>query len=83
MATSAQDRNSALASQPQLSDAILKHINAYALVAGAAGVSIAALVQPSAAEIVYTPANYNIPANTNHIYLDLNHDGVPDFGFFF
>jgi hypothetical protein len=65
----------------KLSESFLSHVNAYALAAGAAGVSMIALAQPSEAEIIFTPANGNIP-NNNHISIDLNHDGTPDFRFF-
>jgi hypothetical protein len=68
-------------SKKQLSESFLSHVNAYALAAGAAGVSIMALAQPSEAEIVFTPANGSIPHN-KYISLDLNHDGTPDFRFF-
>jgi hypothetical protein len=53
-------------------------INTYALAAGAAGVSLLALAQPSEAEIVYTPANQTIGHNGS-LKLDLNHDGITDF----
>jgi len=66
----------------ELSESFLSHLNAYALAAGAAGVSMMALAQPAEAEIVYTAANTSIPFNTN-VSIDLNHDGNPDFGFFF
>ena len=68
-------------SKQQLSESFMSHVNAYALAAGAAGVTIVALAQPSEAEIVFTPANGNIPINKN-ISIDLNHDGTPDFRFF-
>jgi hypothetical protein len=53
----------------------------YALAASATGVSLLALVQPSAAKIVYTPANVVIK-DFSHYQLDVNHDGIPDFSFF-
>jgi hypothetical protein len=65
----------------QLSESFLSHVNAYALAAGAAGVSLIALAQPSEAEIVFTPANGNIPIG-KYISIDVNHDGTPDFRFF-
>jgi hypothetical protein len=73
--SSKQPRN-----RQQLSESLLTHVNAYALAAGAAGVSIMALAQPADAEIIVTQANGNIPIN-KYVSIDLNHDGVPDFRF--
>ncbi|MFZ0774083.1 MAG: hypothetical protein WCA49_22595 [Candidatus Sulfotelmatobacter sp.] len=66
----------------QLSESFMSNVNAYALAAGAAGVSIMALAQPAEAEIVYTPANATIPINRG-VTIDLTHDGTADFRFFF
>jgi hypothetical protein len=66
----------------RLSESFMSKVNAYALAAGAAGVAVVALAQPSEAEIIYTPANETIPRN-RHLSLDMNHDGTPDVGFFF
>jgi hypothetical protein len=52
----------------------------YALVAGAAAVSLVSLTQPAHAKIVYAPAHHKLPLNKN-IFLDLNHDGINDFRF--
>jgi hypothetical protein len=52
-------------------------LNAYALTAGAAGVSLLALAEPSAGEIIYTRTHHVI-ANGGSYSLDLNHDGVND-----
>jgi hypothetical protein len=49
----------------------------YAAAASAAGVGMMALVQPSQAEIVYTPA-HQIVAKGKYFNLDFNHDGVTD-----
>src|SRR5579863_5545031 len=68
-------------SKQQLSESLLAHINAYALAAGAAGVTIVAMTQPADAEIIVTQAHGNIPIN-KLVTIDLNHDGVPDFWFF-
>jgi hypothetical protein len=54
------------------------HLHAYALAAGAAGVSLLALVQPSEAEIVYTPVD-EIIGRQGTYKLDLNNDGIDDF----
>jgi hypothetical protein len=62
----------------KVSESLQRQINAYALAAGAAGVGMLALVQPSEAKIVYTKTHQVI--GTNGVYLlDLNHDGVIDF----
>jgi hypothetical protein len=66
-------------SQPT-SDSLKSRMNAYALAAGAAGVSVLALAQPAAAEIVFTPSDAILPLN-QYISIDLNHDGTPDVRF--
>ena len=66
----------------QLSESLIRRVNAYALATGAAGVSLMALAQPAEAEIVYTPANATIPFDRG-LTIDLNHDGRDDFRFFF
>jgi hypothetical protein len=53
-------------------------LNPYALGASVAGVGLLALAQSAEAKIVYTPANITL---SSRLALDLNHDGVPDFGF--
>jgi hypothetical protein len=50
----------------------------YAAAASAAGVGIMALAQPSAAEVVYTPAHLTVPRG-GALALDLNNDGITDF----
>jgi hypothetical protein len=63
-----------------LSEAVHQQLNAYALAASAAGVSLLALNQPSAAKIVYTPTHQVI--GKNHSYpLALNHK-TADFNIF-
>ena len=59
-----------------LPDSIHQQLNMYAVAAGAAGVGMLALAQPSAAKIVYTPANVQIGGNVGKLNLDLNHDGI-------
>jgi len=61
-----------------LSDSINGHLNRYALAAGAAGVGVLALAQPSQARIVYSPAHVNFSQHPP-VTLDLNHDGIGDF----
>jgi hypothetical protein len=59
-----------------LPESIHQHLNMYAIAAGAAGVSVLALAQPSEAKIVYTPADVVI--QHEHYAIDLNHDGISD-----
>ena len=55
-----------------------RKLSRYAVAAGAAGVQVLALAQPSEAEVVYTSAHVVI--GRNQIYsIDLNHDGDKDF----
>ena len=62
----------------RLSASLDQRLNFYALAAGAAGVSLLALAQPSEAKIIYTKTHQVI--GTNGIYpIDLNHDGTIDF----
>lgn len=61
-----------------LSEALHKRLNAYALAAGAAGASVLAAAAPARAQIVYTPAHINIAPGSSY-GLDLNHDGSLDF----
>jgi hypothetical protein len=61
---------------PQLPPSLQNKLNAYTVSATAAVVVIAA--HPSAAKIVFTPADGHI--DNNQIFnIDLNHDGIPDF----
>ncbi len=76
------NRPKKLRTAQQPSDLLKTLMNSYALAAGAAGVSLLALTQPADAEIVYTPQNSTIPLDKT-VTVDLNHDGTPDFGFFF
>jgi hypothetical protein len=73
-----------LSSRPRksanLTDSVQQQLNKYALAAGAAGVGVLAFAHSAEAKVVYTPADTNItPDHT--IPLDLNHDGIVDFGF--
>lgn len=63
-----------------LSNSIHQQLNGYALVAGAAGVAVLALAQPSEARIIYTPAHQKLPLNKD-FFLDVNHDRTNDFRF--
>jgi hypothetical protein len=64
----------------RLSESLQRILNSYALAASAAGVGILALVQPSNAKVIYTPAQKRLPLNQD-FFLDLNHDGTNDFEF--
>jgi hypothetical protein len=50
------------------------------MAATAAGVGVLSLTQPDQARIVYTPAHQRIKVNGGVFHIDLNHDGIPDFG---
>jgi|HubBroStandDraft_2_1064218.scaffolds.fasta_scaffold00506_4 hypothetical protein len=63
-----------------LSEPVHQQLNAYALAASAAGVTLLALSQPSAAKIVYTPTHQLIGKN-NSYPLALNHKAA-DFNIF-
>jgi hypothetical protein len=63
----------------KLNDRLDKSLLAYMTVAGAAGVSVLAMTQPANAKVVYTPADKTVLFDGMH--LDLNNDGIPDFGF--
>jgi len=60
--------------QKPLCESLHRRLSLYALAAAGAG----ALVQPSEAEVVYTPIDQKIFAN-EQFAIDLNHDGVTDF----
>ena len=64
----------------RISDSLHRQLSVYALAAGAAGVGGLVLAQPAEGKIVYTPAHVNIAPNGGLALLDLNHDGIPDFG---
>jgi hypothetical protein len=61
----------------KLSESVQRHLNMYALAAGAAGMGLLAS-QPAEAKIVYTKASVHLGTN-QHYDLDLNHDGLTDF----
>jgi hypothetical protein len=58
-----------------------KNLSAYATAAAAAGMGMLMSALPVEAKIVYTPSHIAIPVNAGTIRLDLNNDGIPDFGF--
>jgi len=61
-----------------LSASLQRRLNTYAIVAGAAGVSLLAMAKSSQAEVVYTPANQTVGPHRSY-KLDLNHDGITDY----
>jgi hypothetical protein len=75
-----QARNSIPGKTP-LASRLDKRLLAYSAAATAAGVGLLAMTQSAEAKIVYTAANVTIPVNGGLVPLDLNNDGVPDFGF--
>jgi hypothetical protein len=67
-----------------LSESVKQQLNMYAIAAGAGGVSLLALAQPSEAKIIYTHANVQLSPQKGVVKykLDLNHDGITDFTLF-
>jgi hypothetical protein len=59
-----------------LCESVHQRLSMYVIAAGAAGVSVLALAQPSEGKIVYTHTNVRLG---QHYNLDLNHDGITDF----
>jgi hypothetical protein len=62
----------------KISDSLNRQLNAYALAASAAGVSVLALARASEAKVVYTETHQVTRARIP-LYIDLNHDGIKDF----
>lgn len=62
----------------RISDSLNRQLNSYALVAGAAGVSVLAQGGAAAAKVVYTKT-YQVTQTGFPLYIDLNHDGIKDF----
>jgi hypothetical protein len=54
----------------------------YGAAATAAGVSLLALAHPAEAKVIYTAVNLPMNVNGGLVTIDLNNDGVPDFGFY-
>jgi hypothetical protein len=70
--------NNAKRRQRTLNTKTEKAIFNYALVAGAAGVSVLALTQPSEGKIVYTPTHQML-GSPGTLNIDVNNDGISDF----
>jgi hypothetical protein len=66
----------------KLRGSLEKKLTAYALAASASGMGLLAWSQPAAAKIVYTKADQELPVDAP-LPLDLNHDGIADFSFYF
>jgi hypothetical protein len=62
----------------KLRQSVHHDLTVYALVAGAAGVSVLALARPADAEVVVTTVN-QIVGRDGHYAIQLNHDGAVDF----
>jgi hypothetical protein len=54
----------------------------YAAAAAATGVSLLALATPTEAKVIYTAVNLPINVNSGLVTIDINNDGVADFGFY-
>jgi len=63
-----------------LSSKLDRNLLAYAAAAGAVGVGVLALAEPSPAEVVFTPTHQTISSG-HGLWLDLNGDGTTDFFF--
>jgi hypothetical protein len=61
-----------------LSEPLRSKLDTYGLAAAAAGLGIATLAAPAQGEVIFTPANRQI--SRAGLNIDLNHDGIPDFG---
>jgi hypothetical protein len=70
---------------PSTSPRLSRRLGSYALAAGAAGVAMAAVpAKQNSSNIVYTPANIQFGSydgGARAIPIDLDHDGITDFGF--
>ncbi len=63
----------------RLFESLEQGLDRYSVAATAAGLSVLALTCPANAKVVFTPAHLQITAD-HTLLLDLNHDGVNDFG---
>lgn len=61
-----------------LRDSVRQKLGAYAIAAGATGVSLLALASSADAEIVYTPVNKTVGRDASYS-IDVNGDGIVDF----
>jgi hypothetical protein len=77
-----KDKSISRANGLRPTELLSRRLSTYALAAGAAGVTVAAMASSTEnayGPIVYTPAHLNLYGiGTEHLNLDLNHDGIPD-----
>jgi hypothetical protein len=77
------DKATRRAKRPQVPDVFNRRMAAYALAAGAAGVTVAAMAastETTQGPIVFTPAHVILAGlGETHFNIDLNHDGIDDF----
>lgn len=66
----------------KLNNSLEQRLRAYAVAASASGMGLLLWSQPAAARIVYTKANQELPVDAP-LPLDLSHDGIADFSFYF
>lgn len=64
------------------SNILTRQVAQYSLAAAVAGVSMLALTQPAAGEVVVTKKTILIPFGIAGVGIDINHDGATDFRFF-
>lgn len=67
--------------QARLTHKLENRLLTYASAASAAGVGLLAAALPAQGKVVYTPSNIPIVGGQGLTQLDLNKDGIPDFGF--
>jgi hypothetical protein len=79
--TPTQDSRKSLRSRSTLSSNTEKHLHAYAVAAGSAGVALLACAQPASAKIVSTKTNITIDRFGASVPIDINGDGRNDFAF--
>lgn len=60
----------------RLSEAVNKHLKAYALAAAAAGVGLLPTARPAEAVIIYTKANVSFHGDFDQVFLAVNRDGI-------
>lgn len=70
-------RKSNMDALPRKSASMERTLDAYGLVAAAAGVGLLVFVAPACAEIVYTPSTFTVTLGTR--FIDVDGDGVSDF----
>ena len=64
-----------------LSRSLENRLASYVAAAGAAGVGVLAPAQPAEAQLIFTPAHVMLEPRGITYYLDVDHNGTPDFSF--